>query len=372
MFATSRSSGQPWRNGVTRAATAAVVALALAAPAAAQMGPSKKVRYVPGVVNSEDVVGLAGTPWLIAGGVKGPGVPAGRIFAVDTATGAAETLYPAPRAREAQDRTLFGACPGKPDKAKFDAHGMNARPLGNGKYALYATNNGDRSSIEVFEIDVTGKRLGLTWIGCVIVPSMTSARELTFANSVAPLPDGAIAATLHAVDADMSQIRKTYEIPQLGKVAIWRPGQGWTDVPGSQVLGANGIEASADGKWLYVTADQEPGVFRISLGATPVEQVVIKTPFQPDNIRWGDDGKLYVAGIRSNRQQILDCVFSAGDTCTNPYVVIRADPETLHVEYLADEPGDANFGLATGLAKVGDEVWVSSYRGVRLAVFPLK
>jgi len=38
------------------------------------------------------------------------------------------------------------------------------------------------------------------------------------------------------------------------------------------------------------------GVYRLSLGRTPVDRVVIKTNFYPDNTPMGHDGFLYVAG----------------------------------------------------------------------------
>jgi len=62
----------------------------------------------------------------------------------------------------------------------------------------------------------------------------------------------------------------------------------------------------------------------------------------------------------------------ASASCPAPFKVLRIDPRTLESEELVNEPGGPLFGLATGVAKVGNEVWVSSVRGTRIGVFPLK
>jgi hypothetical protein len=58
--------------------------------------------------------------------------------------------------------------------------------------------------------------------------------------------------------------------------------------------------------------------------------------------------------------------------CPAAFKVLRIDPRTLESKELVNEPGSPLFGLATGVAKVGNELWVSSVRGTRIAVFPLK
>jgi sugar lactone lactonase YvrE len=143
------------------------------------------------------------------------------------------------------------------------------------------------------------------------------------------------------------------------------------------MAGNNGIEATPDGKWLYVDALLERGVYRLSLGRTPVDRVVIKTTFYPDNIRWGDDGFLYVAGPAVTSRGIfgeaMACqAIEASASCPAPFKVLRIDPRTLESEELVNEPGGPLFGLATGVAKVGNELWVSSVRGTRIGVFSLK
>jgi sugar lactone lactonase YvrE len=211
---------------------------------------------------------------------------------------------------------------------------------------------------------------------------MPDSHEASVGNAVAPLPNDAFAITInpaealaHMRDPDTAAKLLKGEIP--GRVMIWSPGTEWQEVPGSEMAGNNGMEATPDGKWLYVDALLERGVYRLSLGRTPVDRVVIKTTFYPDNIRWGDDGFLYVAGPAVTSRGIfgeaMACqAIEARAACPAPFKVLRIDPRTLESKELVNEPGSPLFGLATGVAKVGNELWVSSVRGTRIAVFPLK
>ena len=84
---------------------------------------------------------------------------------------------------------------------------------------------------------------------------------------------------------------------QNGEVWEWHAKSGWAKVPGSEAAGANGIEVSRDGKWLYVAQWGKQSFLRLSRGKTPVDRQEIPLGFRADNIRWAPDGKtLLVAG----------------------------------------------------------------------------
>jgi hypothetical protein len=352
--------------------------------------PSESAQFICGIVNSTDIVQLPKTHWAITGGKTGPGVPVGHLYLINVNTKTAEAFFPLAHNQYRQDQKLFGSCPGKPDEMKFNAEAVNVRPIGNRKFTLYVINHGGphdfvnreaRESTEIFEVDARVEKPRITWVGCVSTPPMPQSNELAVGNSVTPLPNDAFAITVNPAAAlQQMMIMKDPiigekilkgEIP--GRVMVWSPGTGWQEVPGSEMAGNHGIEASADGKWLYVTALFERGIYRLSLGRVPVDRVVIKTTFHPENIRWGD-GFLYVAG----QTVTSGGVFSVGiacrplASCPFPFKVLRIDPKTLQSEELVNEPGGPLFGLATGVAKVGNELWLSTVRGTRLAVFPLK
>ena len=359
--------------------------------AAISCPPDEKTRFVCGVVNSEDIVQLPKTHWVVSSGKAGPGVPVGHLYLINVNTRTVEPLYPLAQNQYRQDQKLFGGCPGKPDEKKFHAEGIDVRPSANGKFTLYVINHGGvhdfvnqerRESTEIFEIDAQGEKPTITWVGCVLTPPMPDSHQASVGNAVAPLPNNAFAVTINPAEA-LAHMRDPViaakllkgEIP--GRVMIWSPGTQWQEVPGSEMAGNNGIEATPDGKWLYVDALFEQGVYRLSLGRTPVDRVMIKTTFYPDNIRWGDDGFLYVTGPAVTSRGIfgeaMACqAIEASASCPAPFKVLRIDPRTLESEEVVNEPGGPLFGLATGVAKVGNEVWVSSVRGTRIGVFPLK
>jgi hypothetical protein len=272
-----------------------------------------------------------------------------------------------------QDRTIFDGCPGRPDEERFVAHGVNLRTMGNGRYLLYVVSHGGRESVEAFEIDARPSKPTITWIGCVLTPPMSRSSERLAGNSVAPMPNDAFALSVNPIPKlkDPLVAQRLYSGQITGLVMIWRPKIGWEEVPGSEVPIDNGVEVSSDGRWLYVSASAEPAVYRLSLGRLPVDRAAVKTSFFPDNVRWGDDGFLYATGTAGRGiEAVIDCASNRA-SCAIPFKVARIDPRTLQSEELVNEPGSQLFGLSSGVAKVGEEIWVSTPRGTRIAIFPL-
>jgi hypothetical protein len=50
--------------------------------------------------------------------------------------------------------------------------------------------------------------------------------------------------------------------------------------------------------------------------------------------------------------------------------VVKIDPATLKVQELIRHPNSAEFGSGTVAVQVGKEIWVGSFRGDRIAIFP--
>ena len=94
--------------------------------------PVKNAQFIGGVVNSEDLVQLPNTHWVISSGMTGPGVPVGHLFLINADEKTAETFYPQASNCYRQDPKFFANGPGKPDEKSFAATGINLRPTGNG------------------------------------------------------------------------------------------------------------------------------------------------------------------------------------------------------------------------------------------------
>ncbi len=80
--------------------------------------------------------------------------------------------------------------------------------------------------------------------------------------------------------------------------------------------------------------------------------------FRVDNIRWAPDGSIFAAG--------------QGGAAPGPQTsnVVKINPNTLKVQEIIRHPNSADFGSGTVAVQIGKEIWVGSFRGDRIAVFP--
>jgi hypothetical protein len=255
-----------------------LVASVWAQRAVASCAASEQNKFICGTVNAEDLIRLPNVPWVIASGLKEAGEPGGHLFLINVQDKSVERFYPVAHDSYAQNKHLFAACPGKPDEAKFVVHGINLRSLGEGKYTLYVVNHGGREAVEIFEIDATGPKPTIAWIGCVITPPMAAPALAALGNAVAPLPNDAFVLTVRAVATPAPERSGDVRPLTESKVLMWSPVTGWQDVAGGNLPGANGVEASRDGKWLFVNAAEEHEVDRLALN-TPIDRVAIKLDF---------------------------------------------------------------------------------------------
>ena len=188
--------------------------------------------------------------WVVASGYI-----RGGVSLVNTKTFAATQVFPVAKPVERFDKSTYSQCPGPVDpgeKEKLSAHGLAIRPGADRVHTVYLVHHGFRESIEVFEIDTRPATPTFTWIGCVIAP------ETAAFNSVTPLAGGGFAAT--------NPNRRVKPQPgadptNTGEIWEWNPKSGFAIIPGSEGNGPNGIEASPDGRWLYVNhwpAQEDP------------------------------------------------------------------------------------------------------------------
>jgi sugar lactone lactonase YvrE len=178
-------------------------------------------------------------------------------------------------------------------------------------------------------------------------------------NSVVALPEGGFIATNFLPrGGDANARTKMMAGENNGELWEWHTGKGWTKVPGSEAAGANGLEVSKDGKTLYVAAWGSQSFFRLSRGKTPPARDVIPLGFRVDNIRWAPDGSIFASG--------------QGGAAPGPQTsnIVKVDPKTLKVQEIIKQPNSPEFGSGTVAVQIGKEIWVGSFRGDRIAIFP--
>ena len=138
-------------------------------------------------------------------------------------------------------------------------------------------------------------------------------------NSVAPLPDGGMVVTKMFDPDDKTAPEKLAAGNVIGAVYEWHPKTGVALVPGSEMSGNNGIEASPDGKWIYVAAWGNKAVVRLPRGGTGGERTELPAGFLVDNLRWGPDGMLWVTGQDVPANDVFGCFESKATRCTQPW-----------------------------------------------------
>lgn len=321
------------------------------APAADACAPVGEIQFICDLISPEDLAVLPGGEWVIASGNQ----EGGKLHLVNVRDRTSSVLYPAAGFRERLDAAAYPACPGPMDPAEgaaFRAHGLYLDAGGAGVHTVYLVHHGNRESVEVFEIDGNANPPELTWVGCAVAPD-----GLTL-NSVVALPDGGLAATSFRTAGLAESLDDIMTGVISGSVWEWRADGGWTEVPGSETGGPNGLEISDDGEWFHIAGWGSQRFIRLSRGRMPVERKHVDLHFRPDNLRRQADGSVLAAGA------------DHFNTPEETFHVARIDPETLAFERVIDHPVIERFAACTTAVQIGGEIWMGTNRGEKIGYFP--
>lgn len=319
--------------------------------------PDGELTYICGLANAEDIVAVGGTGWLVASSINGLNAPPGpgRMYLIDAAGKTARELFPGASPGFRHDQAMYPDCPAPLDLQAFDTHGLAVRERSPGVYRLYATSHGAIEAIQAFELDVRGEEPAAAWVGCVPLP------EGVWANSVAIREDGGFVTTKFMADPGDPEGFPAILAGEInGEVYEWSPGSAVTAIRGTELSGANGIELSPDGRFLYVAAFGGREVARYDLGASPPAKTTVSVDINPDNLRWTPDGALLTVGGD----------LTAGNT--GGWTIYRIDPQTMEAAVIGGADGSAALqGAATAL-EVEGEIWIGTYNGDRVGVLPVQ
>ena len=310
--------------------------------------PKGDLSFVCGVVNVEDFLPVEDGHWLVAGSLK-PG--SAGLYLIDTAakTFKAVTLSIAAKPDPRYPCTA-------PDLKGMATHGLDVTPGHGGISTVYAINHAGRDSVEVFHLNAA--KGAAEWVGCVVVPAGANP------NSVAAVPGGGFVVTKFLDNSDKDSFQHVLAGQINGVVYLWTPGKGFSEVPGTQLSGDNGIVVSPDARWLFVNAYGTREIYRVPLpghGNDKGDRSSVKVDFHPDNLRWAPGGKIFVTG------QFID-----GQQLDGPlgWATVLLDPQTLKTTPVVKEPGFPEFGGATSTVQVGSTLWFGTFRGDRVAYLP--
>jgi len=308
--------------------------------------PAGDLNFVCGLINVEDFLPVEGGRWLVGSSFK---AGSAGLYLIDTAAKTAKTVA---LSIAAKPDPIYASCPGAPDLKGLSTHGLDVLPGRNGETTVYAVNHGGRESIEVFHLKAA--QATAEWVGCAVLPAGANP------NSIAALAHQSFAVTKFLDTNDKQAFQRIMAGEVNGTVYLWQPGKGFSEVPGTQLSGDNGIAASSDGKWLYINAYGSREIYRVALNGKG-ERSSVGVDFHPDNLRWAPDGKLFVTG------QFID------PQSRNPrhgWATVRLDPQTMKVTPVVKEPGLAEFDDATSTVQTGQTLWFGTFRGDRIAYRP--
>jgi hypothetical protein len=317
-----------------------------AASSATGCAPDGDLHFVCNLLSVEDFVPVDGGRWLVGGSYVEKSVG---LYLIDTR---AKTAKPMTLSVSATPDPLYAGC-AAPDLAKLQTHGLDVRKL-DGRLTAFVVSHGARESVEIFRLHPA---VGTAeWVGCAVEPDGVSG------NAVTALAHGAFALTKFMDTRDKQGFQHIMAGQVTGAVFLYTPGKGFTQVPGTEMAGDNGILSSPDGRWLYINAYGSREIYRVPISGHG-KRSVAKVDFCPDNLRWAPDGSIFVTG------QFIDAKTLTGNG-PRGWATVRLDPKTMTTTPVVKEPGLKEFDNATSTVQVGDTLWFGTFRGDRMAYMP--
>lgn len=318
--------------------------------------------FVCGATNPEDLVLVPDSSAVISSGMAdGAG-----FYLVDATSGALSTLGFAAQ----HDAGTFPGCAEPPSPQTLNTHGLNIRTLDNGSTRLHVVGHGAREAIEVFNVGGTAAQPTLTWTGCVLLP------EGLAANSVAALADGALLATVLFMPGT-TFADAVVDLRPTGAVFQWTVGaSGFRKIEGSELPANNGIEVAADGSRFYVASSGLQTIVEFeNSNPTRMLRSTRQLPFTPDNVHLGADGLLYTAGMAND---VPECGGPPGAQhtieilagCPRGTIAVAIDPATMSDTVVVQTAATPAFSNATMALPVGNEFWIGTFSGNRIARVP--
>jgi len=70
--------------------------------------------------------------------------------------------------------------------------------------------------------------------------------------------------------------------------------------------------------------------------------------------------------------ELFACAAPGKEVCAGPYEILKLDPRTFTVQRFEHADTAPEFGAGTVALTVGEEVWVGTFKGDRIARFPAR
>jgi len=313
--------------------------------------------------NPEDlVVSPGGSHLLVSQMGSMDGSHAGNLVAYQPQSGTIEPLFPTGPQTVLQRADGWGdpACPA-PDPAVFAPHGIDIEALNDGRQALYVVNHGGRESVEMFEVADGDAGPALTWRGCVL------GGEQDYFNDLVILGDGGFWIS-HMFPRNANVLWTVLRMElfgyEPGYAYEWQPDTGFTQMAGTEVQFANGVEKSADEQILYL--NNYFGDEVIAVRAATGERVASVPAQSPDNLAWAGTGELLAASHLASVADVMGCQELEGGSCGFRFQVVAIDPADHAHRVILDQEGPP-MGAATVAVPFAGHLYLGTFAGDRIA-----
>lgn len=309
--------------------------------------------------NPEDLAVVPSGGRLLVSQMGGmDGAKPGDIALYTPGTGVIEVVFPPVTIGD--DRSWGAADCAPPDEAAFSPHGIDLEQRQDGRHMLLVVNHGLRESVEFLELVESGDTVSLTWRGCAEGPDQAAF------NDVLARRDGGFYVTqMMPKDAQTSAMLKGALLgSDTGFVYRWDPGGGFRAVPGSEGPFPNGIEKSADGRFLYINMYLASEVRKLSLETGEV--VAVAEVSSPDNSTWSSSGRLLVASHTDGFLELTACQGLEQGSCGFEFEIVALDPDDLGRELVLTNRG-APMGGVTVALEMGGDLYLGTFAGDRIA-----
>jgi hypothetical protein len=316
---------------------------------------------VCGMQAPEDIAVVPGGQFLLLSELGNIGQYPGRIVLFDVNNESWRSIFPNGQAT-APDTLQGDASCTEPPGVEMSPHGTHLVQLEDGSWRYLVVNHGGREAVELFALTlpVSGTP-ELEWQGCVF------PADNTLINDVVGLSNSDVIFTrmYHPQDF-MGELRAMLGF-ESGDVWRWNKASGLELLPGTEGSLTNGIEISADERYIFINQYMDKEIQKYDLLAR--ETTGVAEVAYADNSAWGPSGELWLTRHEMEPAVYLACTREDGVTCGMAFEVVALDPETMATRVIFRHQGPP-MGAATVATPLGDKVYLGSFLGDRLLIVP--
>jgi hypothetical protein len=317
---------------------------------------------VCGLQSPEDIAVVPGGDYLLLSELGNMGEFPGRIVLFDVRDESWRPIFPDSKASTPASLQGDANCADAPG-AEMSPHGSHLVQLEDGSWRYLVVNHGGREAVELFSLETPDDgELQLQWQGCVF------PADNTLINDVVGLSNGDVVFTrMFHPDDFMGSLRGMLGF-ESGDVWRWSKEAGPRLLPGTSGSLTNGIEISADERFIFINQYMDKQVHKYDLSAE--KTVGVGQVANADNSAWGPTGELWLASHASDLPVYLACTKDHSVTCGMAFEIVALDPETMESRVIFRHQGPP-MGAATVAVAHRGKVYLGSFVGDRLLVVPI-